>query len=515
MSSSDASWKACEKVGQGNGWRLHLSLLVLALLALLILYRDAFSSLVYMWWTEGTYSHGILIFPISLYLIWEKRHQLSQTSPRFSWLPLIFILLTSALWLAGHVIHARMVEHFAVISFFALFVWLFLGRKVLEQIVFPLFFLYLSIPVWDPVVTPILQAGTANIVYHALSFFGVPILLDGHFLTIPEGVFEVARTCAGTRYFIAGFTLSLLYAYLIYKSFLKRILFVSATIVLCLLVNCLRVVLVVMAGHLTNMEHPWVEDHITMGWVLFALFIVPFFWYGMRYQDTDGSAYDLSKSSNFYSANQVLKGASIFIMTLVALASGPALAEYLEKESAKTLAQLHLEPPKTAYSWRGPFPEEDSWQPLFVGADAQQMNRYVLDGATLHYFVAKYVVQKQGKELADSKVYDRETWFQKPGGETHLYEIDGIWPYQVQETVIQSTMYGDKVVWQWYSVAGHETASPKWAKLLELAKLFEDGKTSSTVVLAVDGSNLESARQLMAQFLKDVGSEIKASLVSN
>ncbi len=514
MSRPNISRMMAERASQGSGWRAHLSLLILAIAALIVFYWDAFSSLVYMWWTEGTYSHGILIFPISLYLIWEKRGRLSQIPPRYSWLPLIFILVASMLWLVGHVIHARMVEHFALISFFALLVWLFLGGDVLKQIIFPLFFLYLSIPIWDPIVTPLLQTGTAYIVYHVLSFFGVPILLEGHFLTIPEGVFEVAKTCAGTRYFIAGFTLSLLYSYLIYKRFLKRVLFVSATIVLCLVINCIRVVLVVMAGHLTNMEHPWVEDHITMGWVLFTLFIVPLFWWGMRYQDFEEDEQKISILSNFGCADRLSKGGGALVVALAALASGPVLAKYLDQQATQALAQIRLVSPPATDSWQGPLSAVGSWQPLYVGADAQQMSSYVLDGEALHYFVARYVVQEQGKELTDNKVYDREIWFQQPGGETHIYDLGDVWPHQVQETVIQSSKYGAKVVWQWYSVAGHDTASPKWAKFLELAKLFEDEKTSNSIVLAVDGDDLDKARQLMARFLTDMGPEIRQSLVS-
>ena len=516
MISSVVSKRERDAASQGSGWKFHLSMLAIAGVALVILYRDTFGSMIYMWWTEGTYSHGLLIFPISLYLIWEKRQKLSQLQPQFSFWLVPIVLLTSLLWLAGHMVHARVVEHFAVISFIVMLVWIFLGKNALREIIFPVLFLYLAIPIWDPFLTPVLQYGTAHIVYYVLSSMGVPILLDGHFLTIPEGAFEVARSCAGTRYFISGFTLSLLYAYLMYRSFRKRLVFVISTVALCLVINVVRVVLVIMAGHLTNMQHPWVEDHVAMGWVVFALFIIPFFWFGMRYQDTDIDEMPPSNSAYEHDVPHAGKAMVTLSMTLILLGSGPVLASYLNGKAEAVLSTLSERHPSAKASWQGPRAYEGIWRPTFVGANLEQMVSYFFNGKKLDYYVAQYAIQTQGNELVDldNRVYDREEWFQQPGGETHLYKIDDLWPYQVQETVIQSSKYGTKVVWQWYSVAGHETASPKKAKMLELAKLFEDQKISAAIVLAVDEGDIENARQLMRRFLMDMGKEIESSLLS-
>jgi hypothetical protein len=34
------------------------------------------------WWNVTTYSHGLVIFPISGYLIWRKRGSLAELTPR-------------------------------------------------------------------------------------------------------------------------------------------------------------------------------------------------------------------------------------------------------------------------------------------------------------------------------------------------------------------------------------------------------------------------------------------------
>ena len=39
------------------------------------LYRRVVVKLVHDWATDGNYSHGFLIVPISLYLAWERREQ--------------------------------------------------------------------------------------------------------------------------------------------------------------------------------------------------------------------------------------------------------------------------------------------------------------------------------------------------------------------------------------------------------------------------------------------------------
>ena len=47
-----------------------------------LLYRHVFVKLVHDWWTDGNYSHGFLIIPVSLYLAWERRAEFTSAPNR-------------------------------------------------------------------------------------------------------------------------------------------------------------------------------------------------------------------------------------------------------------------------------------------------------------------------------------------------------------------------------------------------------------------------------------------------
>ncbi len=55
--------------------RLPLWGIALLGIGIAVLYRDVVPELVRAWGTDDNYSHGYLIPPIALYLIWERRHK--------------------------------------------------------------------------------------------------------------------------------------------------------------------------------------------------------------------------------------------------------------------------------------------------------------------------------------------------------------------------------------------------------------------------------------------------------
>ena len=63
---------------------------VLAFLAVIfILYWQTVQSLLMRWWASPTYSHGLLVFPIVIYLIWDNRYKVNSVKsfPRYWFCP--------------------------------------------------------------------------------------------------------------------------------------------------------------------------------------------------------------------------------------------------------------------------------------------------------------------------------------------------------------------------------------------------------------------------------------------
>ena len=67
---------------------------------LIAVFFSTASDMVYIWYNFETYTHGFIILPITLWLVWQKRHHLAgyspQPTPAFV-VPLAFGLLAWAL----------------------------------------------------------------------------------------------------------------------------------------------------------------------------------------------------------------------------------------------------------------------------------------------------------------------------------------------------------------------------------------------------------------------------------
>jgi hypothetical protein len=83
---------------QGVSWAQILPLLFALIVWILYWYRDTAAAMVAIWARADTYAHAFVVPPISLWLIWRKRHELALLWPEPT-LWLVFpILATTAFW---------------------------------------------------------------------------------------------------------------------------------------------------------------------------------------------------------------------------------------------------------------------------------------------------------------------------------------------------------------------------------------------------------------------------------
>ena len=81
--AASPAWRLSRMRGSHRSRRAVIGLALLGSLALLVwrTYRDTFASIVEKWDTDAAFSHGFLIVPISLWLVW-RRGELAATSLR-------------------------------------------------------------------------------------------------------------------------------------------------------------------------------------------------------------------------------------------------------------------------------------------------------------------------------------------------------------------------------------------------------------------------------------------------
>src|SRR5439155_12783777 len=163
-------------------------------------------------------------------------------------------------------------------------VWALIGTRVARALAFPLAFLFFAVPFGEFLV-PVMIDWTADFTIWALRISGVPVYREGSFFMIPSGMWSVVEACSGLRYLIASLMIGCLFAYISYRSPLRRARFVAAAVVVPLIANWLRAYIIVILAHLTSNRLATGIDHVIYGWIFFGVVMAILFWVGLQWRE--------------------------------------------------------------------------------------------------------------------------------------------------------------------------------------------------------------------------------------
>ncbi len=257
-----------------------LSTLAPVLAGLLVLYLPVFRKLVYDWGHDDNYSHGFLIIPIALYLVWERRADLAAAKVSPSILGLVLTLLSLAVLAAGTLGSELFLTRVSLIGVLAGIVWFLYGMAYLRILIFPLAFLLLMIPipsiVFNQIAFPLqlLASRFGEVVLQALN---IPVLREGNVITLANTQLEVAEACSGIRSLISLLTLGIVYGYFTDKRPLVRLAIALSTIPVAIVANGLRVAGTGVAAHQYGPQAAQGFFHEFSGWVVFVVALVLLF----------------------------------------------------------------------------------------------------------------------------------------------------------------------------------------------------------------------------------------------
>jgi exosortase len=148
-----------------------------------------------------------------------------------------------------------------------------LGWRLSYRMAGPLLYLYFLVP-FGAFITPWLQGFTTSFVVNGLNLLNIPNYSDGYAIEIPEGSFLVAEACAGLRFLIASIAFGYLYAMLMYRSPVRRGVFMLASIIVPIIANGFRALGIVVLGHILGNAQAAVADHLIYGWLFFSVVIL-------------------------------------------------------------------------------------------------------------------------------------------------------------------------------------------------------------------------------------------------
>ncbi len=196
------------------------------------------------WLQDDNYSHGFLIIPISIYLIFQQRENMlfpAKTSKEG-----IILFGAGSLGLilgiaAGEYFSTRL----ALVMMITGFTWYYVGANNFRKIWFPFFFLLFMIPIPQTIyfaATAPMQVFASKVTIIILNFIGVPATRTGVIINLPEYSLEVAEACSGLRSLTTLLALSSLYAYTRMPGKLIPTLVVLLTFPIAISANIFRIV---------------------------------------------------------------------------------------------------------------------------------------------------------------------------------------------------------------------------------------------------------------------------------
>lgn len=232
--------------------RRHLPLVTIFGVTILffLAFLPVWTQLIGVWVTSDEYSHGFLILPVSIFLVWRQREALSRLEVRPSRWGLPAILFSLAAYLLSFLAGVSTTASLSMVLFFGGVVLHLFGWAILRRLLFPIIFLLFMIPVPAQVyasMTVPLQLLVSRISVWLSALSGVPLYQEGNLIHLPQRTLQVVDACSGLRSMMMLLALSALVWHLTLKSkILGSILLVSA-IPVALMINVLRVTVVVVS----------------------------------------------------------------------------------------------------------------------------------------------------------------------------------------------------------------------------------------------------------------------------
>ncbi|MCP4023032.1 MAG: exosortase, partial [Desulfobacteraceae bacterium] len=221
-------------------------LVCLILVYVLLIGALYYSTLQYLWgmWKADDYSHSLLIPFVILYILWEKRKELSSIPSQPSWWGILFLIMGLTLFWIGELGGEFLTLNFSLWFVILGLLVLHLGRQKIMKIAFVLVLLFTMIPLPKFLYNQIslkLKLVSSQIGVFIMQVYGMSAFREGNIIDLGFARLQVVDACSGLRYLFPMIVLSILVAYFYKANILKRLFVVISSVPLTILTNGLRI----------------------------------------------------------------------------------------------------------------------------------------------------------------------------------------------------------------------------------------------------------------------------------
>lgn len=245
---------------------------VVAGLAFLVCFWYPMITLGRDWWSDPDAGHGLLLFPVAVYLAW-KRGVVEERAPQRALGLALLVAAVLLRYLSGLAAELFTMRGSLIGAAMGLILYVY-GWRQLRLWLLPLLLIILSVPLPAVVLGSIalpLQLTASRWGAALLEFRHVPVRLAGNVIQLPGQSLFVTEACSGLRSLTSLIALGLLIAGLWLKNPWLRALLVLLAIPVAMALNAVRVFL---TGFLVFYVDPKLAEgvmHLTEGWVIFVV----------------------------------------------------------------------------------------------------------------------------------------------------------------------------------------------------------------------------------------------------
>jgi exosortase len=366
-----------------------------------------FMALLWREWMDhsSSYSHGPLLLLGVLWLMWRGGVAPARLGPG------AIVVLASACLALGFALAAgasavvlgptSLLWPAAVLAS----LWLLCGWRGLQPALVPVSLLLFAVPVWSPVRDHLLWPATVSIVPALVTAIGVPADVQGVFVHIPQGTFEIASECSGEHYFLVFVVLAVFVGHLESLSLGRRALLVAVAGAFAMLLNWIRVAAIILIGAANGMSDPIVRDHGWFGTLVFGFGLACYLWWALRHRGPERRA--AGRAVGVAAAMHAVPGRTELAVRCglgaVALAVGSLAVGHADVPEAQRERMARSFGAVFAGTAARPVAAESIFRPSFPGADLQAAAQWGEGAEAVFGYQNAFFAQMAGREIVSGQ----------------------------------------------------------------------------------------------------------------
>lgn len=241
-------------------------------------------TLIWMWdrWfvRDSYYTHGVLIPFVTIYLIWQRREELSRITPTSSGWGIVLIVAGLIIHLLSSLLRIYFSSGLSMLVVLLGLILFFYGTQIARKVLFPLFFLIFMVPAPLVVITNLsfkLKLFAAQIASELLNNMGFHNIREGSMLIMRNAYVVVDDVCSGLRSLISLTALGSIFAYWLRGPMYKRVLLFLSTIPIAIITNVCRIIFLSTVSEIWGPKYASGFIHDLSGMLVFALAFVLLF----------------------------------------------------------------------------------------------------------------------------------------------------------------------------------------------------------------------------------------------